>query len=173
MLEANVDLNSQPARVGAAFRMLSKGAQSLRKAMRDIYGKFLQSNLLLARLTNIQTVGDFLSFCAEDASPENRAACGNVKTSAVDVELFVTQSLYSVHMPIFASSTDIAILSDTSIGTVFSAWHAQLQGRRDPNFGVTQRAKDIGPSRRCFFVNVASISTQNDSSKAQCVKIRF
>lgn len=141
-----MDLDSQPARVSAAFKMLSKGAASLRTAMRDIYGRFIQSNLLLARLTNVQTVGDFLSFCAKDASPENRAACGNVKTSAVDVEMFVTQSLYSVHLPIFSSTTDIALLNDTGIGSVFSAWHSYLQGRKDANVVITERAKNAGLS---------------------------
>lgn len=131
-------------RDSAAFSLLNKGAQKLRKAVKSLYGRFLEANLLIRRLESnksVKTVQDFISKCNPRLGVPDPEVCGKVVTAEVDANLFVKEALYSLSVPMAVSPDDIAALNDSAVGDVFARWRDFSKLSRD-NQAVADGASD-------------------------------
>ncbi|KAL8428125.1 hypothetical protein Efla_005828 [Eimeria flavescens] len=133
-------------RLKAAFQHLSKGASSLRKSVKSIFGRFLESKIMISRLEghpSVRTVQQFLAKCNERHGAPDPEVCGKVVTGELDPEAFVLEAIYAMNLRMAAPPTDIALLDNVDYGRVFTAWlESSKISKRNRNIAL--KASDTG-----------------------------
>ena len=123
----------------AAFRLLVNSEALMRKGVGTIYRRFLNSQILLSRLENNKErlrVFEFLAKChtpLEERTTEEKKVCGNIVTSEIDEDEFISKALFSVNLSMVAPLDDISFQLTVSSPNIFDELSRYLYRTRYKN----------------------------------------
>ncbi|KAL8441612.1 hypothetical protein Emag_007013 [Eimeria magna] len=152
--EAEGEADGGPAK-DAALRLLTAAEASLRNGVGQIYKRFLNSQVLVAKLEKDRqrmSVLDFILKChtpVQEKSEEEKDTCGSIVTTELDEEEFIRSALFSVNLPIAGPDNDIAFSSTGQATHAFTEWaEYAIANRRATAAHVARRNADsriLGP----------------------------
>ncbi|KAL8269663.1 hypothetical protein Esti_006418 [Eimeria stiedai] len=133
----------------AALRLLTAAEASLRNGVGQIYKRFLNSQVLVAKLEKNRqrmSVLEFILKChtpVQEKSQEEKETCGTIVTTELDEEEFIRAALFSVNLPIAGPDNDIAFNSTGQATHAFQEWaDYALANRRTTAAHVARRNAD-------------------------------
>ncbi|KAL8435471.1 hypothetical protein ACSSS7_002478 [Eimeria intestinalis] len=124
---AEGEADGGPAR-DTALRLLTAAEASLRKGVGQIYKRFLNSQVLVAKLEKDKqrlSVMDFILKChtpVQEKSEEEKETCGTIVTTELDEEEFIRSAMFAVNLPIAGPDNDIAFNSTGQATHAFAEW---------------------------------------------------
>ncbi|CDI87730.1 hypothetical protein, conserved [Eimeria praecox] len=136
-----------------ALRLLTTADGEMRKGLGEIYSRFLNSQVLLARVEKQQErirVFDLISKCQtplEEKTEEEKQFCGTMVTSEIDPDEFIAKAMVALNLPISSPEDDIAFHSSGDVTRVFEAWANYAVSKRQTRVAKTARlAAETGAS---------------------------
>ncbi|KAL8454435.1 hypothetical protein Emed_000156 [Eimeria media] len=135
--EAEGEAEGGPAK-DAALRLVTSAEASLRKGVGQIYKRFLNSQVLVAKLEKDRqrmSVLDFILKChtpVQEKTEEEKETCGSIVTTELDEDEFIRAALFSINLPIAGPDNDIAFNSTGQATHAFTEWADYAIATRKP-----------------------------------------
>lgn len=124
----------------------------MRRGLGVIYQRFLNSQILLARVEKNQRrmkVFELLAKCQaplEERTKKEQEMCGPIVTSEIDEEGFIAKGLFTTNLAISGPSSDIAFFSnEQKVFEAFVQWEDYAKRKRKKNAEEIARAIASNP----------------------------